>query len=263
MLMSPKCDKYYSLSHLADVPKRVYASDLLALCEQDRKERSIKIVKCVTRMIKGQVEQSRGLGPEWDSRHQRLQRIVKFVTESCATVGSCVKDLLMSGYRDLAQDKMDAESTAIFEICHKLEEAKEKAAKPTIWGRWRTKGCFQCRLPGQDHESVGVDKSPQFFVKNALDSDPNNANPIGVCCIHDGNLKELCLLVGDAESLMVHQKNFHVWFCKNHRCKGLPRPPATMGMYCPVEGSWHDVEEHMKNCPWDRWDDNVLTISSE
>jgi hypothetical protein len=76
-------------------------------------------------MIKGQVEQSRGLGPEWDSRHQRLQRIVKFVTESCATVDSCVKDLLMSGYRDLAQDKMDAESTVIFEICHKLEEAKE------------------------------------------------------------------------------------------------------------------------------------------
>ena len=38
MLMSPKCDKYLSLSHLADVPKRVYASDLLALCEQDRKE---------------------------------------------------------------------------------------------------------------------------------------------------------------------------------------------------------------------------------
>ena len=194
------------------------------------------------------------------SIEQRLQRIHRFATVSCCTCSSSVKDLLMSLYRSLAQDKLDAEYTAIFEICRKLEEAKEKAATNTIWGCLRTKGSFQCRLPGQDHESFGVDKSPQFFVKNALDSDPNNAKPIGVCCIHDGNLKDPCLFVGDAESLMVHQKKFHVWFCKNHRCKGLP--PAIMST-CPVEGSWHDVEEHMKNCPWDRWDDNILTISSE
>jgi len=269
ILMSQTNDKYLSLSHLEDVPKRVDVSDLMAMCEQDRKERTIKIVKYVARMVKCQFEQSRGLGPEWDARHQCRQRIDRFATVSCATCdSSSVKDLLMSLYRSLAQKELYEEYCAIFKICHDLDHWNKKAATHTIWGPWCTKGHFQCRFPGQDGYRYGLDKPPRFFVNNALDSDPNNAQKIGVCCIHDGDLEAPCLFVGDAEALMVHQKKFHIWFCKNHRCKGLQPhrrkglKPNMMGT-CPMEGSWHDVEEHMKNCPWDQWDDNILTVASE
>jgi len=260
ILMSPKCDKHLSLSQLKDVPKRVEVSDLMAMCEQDRKERSNKIVKYVARMVKCQFEQSRGLGPQWDARHQRLQRIDRFATVSCATCPSSFKDLFMSLSRTLAQEKLYEELPEMFQIYNELAFWKKKAATHTIWGPWCTKSNFQCRFPGQDGYRYGLDKPPRFFVNNALDSDPYNAQKIGVCCIHDGDLEAPCLFVGDAESLMVHQKKFHVWFCKNHSCKGLP--PTIMGT-CPMEGSWHDVEEHMKNCPWDQWDDNILTVASE